>query len=202
MNAKSHIYKILTVAALLTGAALSPLSARAADEYAVDPAHTFSEFSIRHLVISNVKGGFPDISGTIFYDATDITKSSVEVTLKVASVNTNIKDRDDHLRSPEFFDAEKYPVITFKSSRVEQTKTGLMITGILTIRDKSHEVTFPFELNGPVVDPWGNARIGVQGRLTINRQDYGLTYNQMLEGIGLAVGNDVTIELNLEAIKK
>ena len=202
MNAKSHIYKILTVAALLAGAALLPLSARAADEYAVDPAHTFSEFSIRHLVISNVKGGFPDISGTIFYDATDITQSSVEVTLKVASVNTNIKDRDDHLRSPEFFDAEKYPVITFKSSRVEQTKTGLTITGILTIRDKSHEVTFPFELSGPVVDPWGNTRIGVQGRLTINRQDYGLTYNQVLEGIGLAAGNDVNIELNLEAIKK
>ena len=202
MNSQTRIHKILTVSALLLIATFLPLSAQAGDEYSIDPAHTFSEFSIKHLVISNVKGGFPDISGTIHYDAGDVTKSSVEVTLKVASINTNIKDRDDHLRSPDFFDAAKYPDITFKSTKIEKSETSLMITGLLTIKDKTHEVTFPFELNGPVVDPWGKSRIGVQGKLTINRHDYGLTYNQVLENGSLVIGNDVNIELNLEAVKK
>ena len=202
MNSHNRINKTLTVLAMLYIATLLPLSAQAADKYTIDPAHTFSEFSIKHLVISNVKGGFPDISGTIHYDAKDETKSSVEVTLKVASVNTNIKDRDDHLKSPDFFDAGKYPDIAFKSTKIEQSETCLMITGLLTIKDKTHEVTFPFELNGPVVDPWGKSRIGVQGKLTINRHDYGLTYNQVLESGGLIIGNDVQIELNLEAVKK
>jgi polyisoprenoid-binding protein YceI len=200
MNIKSRLPMILAFTALLLGAALWPVSA-ATIEYTIDPVHTFSEFSIRHLVISNVKGTIPDISGTILYDAEDITKSSVDVTLQVASINTHVEKRDDDLRSPEFFDVEKFPVITFKSTRVEKTSSGLMISGILTIRDIAHEVEFPFELSGPITDPWGNSRLGVQAKLTINRQDYGLTYNQVLESIGLAVGNDVNIELNVEAIK-
>ncbi len=202
MNHQDYIKKILTGIAFLFCAAWLPVSASAADEYTVDPAHSFSEFSIRHLVISNVKGGLPDISGTILYNEKDVSKSSVEITLKVASINTNIKDRDDHLRSTEFFDAEKYPEITFKSSRVEQTETCLMITGILTIKGIAKEVSFPFELNGPVTDPWGKERIGIQATLTINRQDYGLNYNQVLEGGGLIIGNNVNIQLNLEAVKK
>ena len=202
MNHQDYIKKILTGITFLFCAAWLPVSASAADEYTIDPAHSFSEFSIRHLVISNVKGGLPDISGTVLYNENDVSKSSVEVTLKVASINTNIKDRDDHLRSPEFFDVEKYPEITFKSSRVEQTETCLMITGILTIKDIAKEVSFPFKLIGPVVDPWGKTRIGAQATLTINRHDYGLTYNQVLEAGGLIIGNDVNIELNLEAVKK
>ena len=202
MKIKTKILTYPAALALVLSTLLLPVSAWAADAYTIDPAHTFSEFSIQHLVISNVKGGFPDISGEILYDAEDISKSSVEVILKVSSINTNVKDRDDHLRSPDFFDVEKHPDITFKSTKVERTETGLMITGTLTIKGVSKQVSFPFELNGPVTDPWGNPRIGVQGKLTINRKDYGLTYHQVLDNGGLVIGHDVHIELNLEAIKK
>jgi polyisoprenoid-binding protein YceI len=152
------------------------------------------------MVISNVKGGFADVAGVIMYDESDVAKSSVEVTIKTASVNTNNEKRDEHLRSPDFFDADKYPDITFKSKAINKTDDGLALVGILTIKGISKEVTFPFEITGKLTDPWGSVRIGAEAKLKINRQDFGLTWNKALETGGLVVGNDVKIELNVEAV--
>ncbi len=177
-------------------------SASAADEYALDAAHTSIEFSVRHMVISNVKGSFSDVSGVILYDEKDITKSSVDVTIKVASINTNNEKRDEHLRSPDFFDAEKYPDITFKSSKIEKTKEGLVMTGTLTIRGISKEVTMPFELTDKITDPWGSVRFGAETKLKINRQDFKVSWNKVLDAGGVLVGDEVKIEISLEAIKQ
>jgi polyisoprenoid-binding protein YceI len=190
-------------ASILTLAALTviPMSgAFAADKYVLDTPHTSAGFGVKHMVISTVKGGFADVAGFILYDEKDISKSSVEVTIKTASINTNNEKRDDHLRSPDFFDAEKYPDITFKSKAINKTDDGLVLSGILTIRDISNEVAFPFEITGKLTDPWGNERIGAEATLKIDRRDYGLTWSKALETGGLVVGNDVKIELHVEAV--
>jgi polyisoprenoid-binding protein YceI len=188
---------ILTLLSLM----LIPASeAFSADKYVLDAAHTSAGFAVRHMVISNVKGGFADVAGVIMYDESDVAKSSVEVTIKTASVNTNNEKRDEHLRSPDFFDADKYPDITFKSKAINKTDDGLALVGILTIKGISKEVTFPFEITGKLTDPWGSVRIGAEAKLKINRQDFGLTWNKALETGGLVVGNDVKIELNVEAV--
>jgi polyisoprenoid-binding protein YceI len=166
----------------------------------IDASHTSTEFSVKHMVITNVKGGFADISGVIMYDEKDVSKSSVDVTIKTASISTNNDKRDDHLRSADFFDAENYPDITFKSKSVSKTDAGMLMTGTLTIKDTSKEVTIPFEITGKVTDPWGSSRIGAEGKLTIDRREYGLTWNKALETGGLVVGNDIKIELNVQAI--
>ncbi len=190
-------------ASIITLASLTLLPASAAfsaDKYAIDASHTSTDFSVKHMVIANVKGGFADISGVIMYDEKDVTKSSVDVTIKAASISTNNEKRDEHLRSADFFDAEKYPNITFKSKSINKTEDGLMMVGTLTIRDTSKEVSIPFEITGQLKDPWGNMRIGAEGKLKIDRRDYGLTWNKALETGGVLVGNDIKIELNVEAV--
>jgi polyisoprenoid-binding protein YceI len=172
----------------------------AADKYVIDASHTSTDFSVKHMVITNVKGGFADISGVIMYDEKDISNSSVDVTIKTASINTNNEKRDEHLRSADFFEAEKHPDITFKSKSVTKTDEGMMMVGTLTIKGTSKEVSIPFEITGKVTDPWGSARIGAEGKLTIDRKDYGLTWNKALETGGLLVGNEIKIELNVQAI--
>ncbi len=194
--------KAMVAVAVASLLAVPMSAALAADKYVIDASHTSTEFSVRHLVISNVKGNFSDISGVIMYDENDATKSSVDVTIKVASINTNNEKRDDHLRSLEFFDAEKYPEITFKSKKIEKTDDGLKLVGTLTIRGVSKEVAFPFELTGKITDPWKNVRIGAEANLKINRQDFGVSWNNVMEGGGLVVGNDVKITINLEAVKQ
>jgi polyisoprenoid-binding protein YceI len=182
--------------------AISAGQAAAADEYHLDASHTSVEFAVKHMVITNVKGSFPDVSGVIMYDAKDITKSSVDVTIKAASVNTNNEKRDDHLRSPDFFDVGKYPDITFKSERIEKTDGGFVMTGILTIRDVSKEVSMKVDMTDTIEDPYGNVRFGAETELKINRQDFGITWNNVLDNGGLVVGNDVKIGINLEAVRK
>jgi polyisoprenoid-binding protein YceI len=184
----------------LAAVTLIPASTFAADKYAIDASHTSTDFSVKHMVITNVKGGFADISGVIMYDENDVAKSSVDVTIKTASINTNNEKRDDHLRSADFFDAEKHPDITFKSKSVSKTDEGMIMVGTLTIKGTSKEVSIPFEITGKVDDPWGSTRIGAEGNLTIDRRDYGLTWNKALETGGLVVGNDIKIELNVEAV--
>jgi polyisoprenoid-binding protein YceI len=174
----------------------------AADKYELDTSHTSVEFAVKHMVISTVKGAFSDVTGTILYDEKDITKSSVDVLIKVASVNTNNEKRDEHLKSADFLDAGKYPDITFKSKQVQKTDEGLVLTGILTIRDVSKEVSMPFEITGKLTDPWGNVRIGAETELEINRQDYGVSWSKNLDGGGLVVGDKVKIEISLEGVKK
>jgi polyisoprenoid-binding protein YceI len=170
--------------------------------YQFDPAHTSINFGVRHLVINTVRGRFGQFAGTITYDAKDVTKSSVEFTAQVASITTDVEPRDKHLKSPDFFDAEKYPTLTFKSTKIEKQGDGFVAHGTLTIKAVAKEIAIPFKLGGPIKDPWGNDRIGVEGTVTINRQDYGIAYDQKLPDGGLAVANDVQITLDVEAVHK
>jgi polyisoprenoid-binding protein YceI len=172
-----------------------------ADKYTLDPVHTSIEFSVRHLVINNVKGKFTDFSGTLLYDDGDITKSSVSVSIKAASVNTGTPNRDNDLRSANFLDAEKFPEITFQSQRIEKREDGYLAVGTLTIHGVSKEITLPFSITGKIKDPWGGTRMGIEVALTLNRRDFGMNYGKTLDGGGLVVGNDVKIEIAAEAVK-
>ncbi len=175
----------------------------AAETYAFDPAHSSIGFSVRHLVINNIPGRFKDFQGTIQYDPSDITKSSVEFTAKVTSVDTGIAARDNHLRSKDFFEVEKFPDMIFKSSKVQRKgKDAFVAHGTFTLKGVSKEIAVPFKLYGPIKDPRGLIRVGVDANLIINRQDYGISYGQTLEGGGLVISNDVNVQLNIEAIKK
>ena len=174
----------------------------AAQRYAIDEAHTTVGFSIPHLVINRVHGNFRQLSGAIVYDEADITKSSVEVVIKAAGIDTGNDKRDGHLRSPDFFDADKYPEIVFRSSRIERQGEGYLCTGTLTMHGVSKEIQIPFAITGTVRDPWGKTRLGAEAALTLNRQDYGIVYNKTLESGGMLLGNDVKIELNVEAVQE
>jgi polyisoprenoid-binding protein YceI len=169
----------------------------------MDPAHAHTSFSIRHLVISNVRGEFGKLSATAQFDDKDVTKSSVETTIDVASVDTRVQKRDDDLRSENFFDVAKYPTITFKSTKVEKAGKGkLKVTGDLTM----HGVTKPVVLHveGPtadIKDPYGNTRRGFSATTKLNRKDFGLTYSKAIEA-GPVLGDEVKIEIEGEFIKQ
>jgi polyisoprenoid-binding protein YceI len=193
-------YRILFVSALFT--LLWASTAFAADRYELDPVHTRVGFTARHLMINNVAGRFMDFTGSILYDEQDVTKSAVSVKIQAASVNTENKMRDDDLRSPNFFDAARFPEITFQSSRLEKQGEGYVCVGTLTMHGVSKEVSIPFEILGKIRDPWGNTRIGLEGGLKIDRRGWGLTYSKTLDNGGLIVGNDIKIDLNVEAVKK
>jgi polyisoprenoid-binding protein YceI len=175
--------------------------ALAADTYTIDKAHSSVLFVVKHMVISKVKGEFNEYTGVIQYDEADVAKSSVEVTIKTASIGTRDEKRDGHLRSPDFFDAEKYPEITFKSKRIEKSEDGFVAVGDLTMRGVTKEIKIPFEITGFVTDPWGNTRMGVSAELKIDRQDYGISWSQKLDAGGLVVSDTVEIELEIEAVK-
>ena len=174
----------------------------AADKYELDPVHTRIGFTARHLMINNVSGRFTEFTGTILYDEQDITKSAVSVKIQTASANTENKMRDDDLRSPNFFDVAKYPEITFQSSRIEKQGDGYVCVGTLAMHGVPKEITLPFTILGKIKDPWGNTRIGLEAELKIDRRDWGLTYSKTLDSGGLVVGNDIKIDLNVEAVKK
>ncbi|HEY7161070.1 MAG TPA: YceI family protein [Acidobacteriota bacterium] len=173
-----------------------------ADTYQVDTNHSTVGFSAKHLVISTVPGKFKEFSGTIVYDPQDISKSSVTGTIKTASIDTGVSNRDDDLRSANFFDVEKYPEITFKSTKVEKSDDGVMVTGDLTIKGVTKQVKFPATVNGPIKDPWGNSRIGFSFGFEINRLDYGISYNKAMETGGLVVSKEVKIQIDGEAVAK
>ena len=180
---------------------ISASTTLAADKYAIDPVHCHIGFSVKHLVINNIKGRFNDYAGAIVYDEQDITKSSVEITIKTASINTDFKFRDDHLRAPDFFDVVKYPEITFKSTRIEKRGAAYAAVGIFTLHGVAKEIVLPFKVNGKS-NFQGETHLGVEATIVIDRRDFGMTWNATLESGGLVVGNEVTIELNIEAIKK
>ena len=192
---------IRTLVILALGLGLAPQQG-GATVYEIDPAHTSINFAVRHLVINTVRGRFTDFSGAISYDEKDVTKSSVEFTAKIASIDTDVPQRDEDLRSANFFDAAKYPELSFKSAKVEKHGDQLVCAGTLTIKGVSKQVEIPFKLSGPIKDPWGNTRIGVEGAITINRQDYGIVYDRKLPDGGLVVGNDVRIEIDVEGVNK
>jgi polyisoprenoid-binding protein YceI len=171
-------------------------------EYNIDPAHSIIGFSIRHLEIAWVEGRFKDFKGAIHFDEKDVTKSSVEFTAKVESIDTGVEPRNKHLRTADFFDVAQYPEMTFKSTRVERKgKDGYVLHGDLTLKGVTKQVALPFTTTGAIKDPWGNTRFGVQAETKLDRRDYGITWGKTLENGGLDVGNEVTIELQLEAVK-
>jgi len=176
-------------------------TATAADTFTIDKSHSSILFAVKHMVIAKVKGEFAEYSGTILYDQADISKSSVEVTIKTASIDTKDEKRDDHLRNPDFFDAETYPDITFKSKAISKTEKGFVAKGDLTMRGVTKEIEIPFEITGVITDPWGNTRMGVSAELELNRQDYGVSWSKSLDTGGLVVGDNVEIEIEIEAIK-
>lgn len=171
-------------------------------DYNIDPAHSIIGFSIRHLEIAWVEGRFKDFKGTVHFDEKDVTKSSVEFSAKVESIDTGVEQRNAHLRTADFFDVAKYPEMTFKSTRVERNgKDKYVLRGDFTLKGVTKQVSIPFTVTGAVKDPWGNTRFGVQAQTKIDRRDYGITWGNALENGGLDVGNEVTIELQLEAVK-
>lgn len=177
-------------------------TALAMDTYTPDPSHTTVGFSARHFVITKVRGQFKEFTATIMYDEQDITKSSLQGTIKVASIDTGNQKRDDHLRSADFFDAAKFPDITFRSTRIEKQGDAYVMVGPLTIRDVTKEVKVPFNLTGKVTDPNGKQRVGFDAYLKINRKDFGVAWEKKMDNGGLVVSDDIDIELLVEAIKK
>jgi polyisoprenoid-binding protein YceI len=171
----------------------------AADDYKIDPAHSSVGFSVSHLVINNVHGRFTDFAGSLQVDEGKITEA--KGTIQSKSINTGVEGRDKDLRSASFFDVEKYPTITFETKKTEAKGAETVLVGNFTMHGVTKEISLPVKLKGPIKDPWGNQRVGLQAKITVNRKDYGLTYNKMLETGGLVVGEDVEIEINAEAIK-
>ncbi len=192
-----HLQKSMTIVA---ASLLVASVAFGADKYETDLAHSSVTFSVKHLVISNTKGEFRDFTGTIMLDESDIAKSSVNVTIKAASINTHDDKRDAHLRSADFFDAEKHPEITFKSKKIEKSGNDYKLTADLTLRGVTKEVSFPFTLVGPITDPRGNKRIAAQATFTVNRQDFGVSWNKTLDTGGVLAGDEVTLTIEVEAV--
>ena len=188
-------------AAALAVALLSALPALAADTYNFDKAHTRIGFTAQHLVISSVDGRFKDFDGTITLDPNDLTKSSVKVTIKTASVDTDNESRDKDLRNSEFLDVAKYPEMTFVSDKVEKRGDGYVATGTFTLKGVSKKIELPFTFAGPITDPWGMQRVAAKASTKINRQDYGVKYNQSMKDGSALVGNEVTLNLTVEATK-
>ncbi|OPY91412.1 MAG: hypothetical protein A4E73_02035 [Syntrophaceae bacterium PtaU1.Bin231] len=192
--------KKVLLSLVLVGAAGAAL---AAETFVIDASHSVVGFSVRHMMVANTKGTFSDVKGTVIADPNDLAKSSVEVTIAVASIDTNNADRDNHLRSPDFFDVGKFPTMTFKSTKIEKRGDGYVATGILTIKAVSKEIALPFSVSGPVTDPWGNVRYGLEfEKIKINRKDFGLSWSKVMETGGLVVGDEVTIELGAELVKQ
>jgi polyisoprenoid-binding protein YceI len=166
----------------------------------LDKVHSSIHFSVRHLMVSKVRGEFHDWAGTLMLDPDDFTKSSVEVTIQAASIDTRDEKRDGHLRSPDFLDAEKFPTLAFKSTTVEKTGSRLALHGTLALHGVTKPVTIDVEPTEVVKDPWGGTRTGFSGKLTIERKEFGLHWNAALETGGVLVGDKVEITLEIEAI--
>jgi polyisoprenoid-binding protein YceI len=167
----------------------------------IDSSHTHSTFTVRHLVISNVRGEFRRTSGTVRIDDRDLSKSSVEAVIDAASIHTREDKRDAHLRSPDFFDVEKHPTITFKSSKVEKAGDGYKVAGDLTMRGVTRPIVLDVtSLTPEIKDMQGKARRGLSARTTVNRRDFGLDWSKMVEA-GPVVGDEVRIEIEAEIVK-
>src|SRR5271169_1124664 len=173
-------------------------------QWQIDPAHSAAHFSVRHLMISNVRGEFTKLSGSALINPADPAKSSVEITIQAASLNTREPQRDEHLRSADFFDVANHPTLTFRSKRIEALGAeNFKLTGDLTIRGVTKEVSFDVE--GPtasVKDPWGNIRAGIAASAKINRKDFGVAFNALTETGGVVVGDEVKITIEAELIQQ
>jgi len=170
-------------------------------DYTIDPAHTRLGFSTRHAMVTTVRGAFTDFSGTAHIDSANPAGSTVSLTIAAGSVDTGAADRDGHLKSGDFFDVETFPSLTFVSTSVERDGEDWSITGDLTIKDVTKAITIVFEAAGTATDPFGNVRAGFEGSTTINRKDWGLTWNAALETGGVLVSEKIQLEFDVSAIK-
>ena len=192
--------RLLTVAGLAVAMALN---VRAEDVYKIDPTHTTVGFSVAHMVINEVKGRFKDLEGTITVDGKSATQlTGITGSIQAKSIDTGIEKRDEHLRSADFFTVDKFPTITFTSKRIQHRGSKHVVLGTFTMHGVSREITIPVTIKGPIQDPWGATRIGLKASLTLDRKDYGLTWNKVLEAGGVLVGEEIAIEINAEAVKQ
>jgi polyisoprenoid-binding protein YceI len=202
-QAMGHSLSRIAITAGLAAVFSLPLSA-ATTTWQLDPMHSAAQFSVRHLAISTVRGAFSNVKGTVILDDKDSSKSSVDVTIDVSTVDTRVPDRDKDLRSDRFFDAANYPTMAFKSTKVEQVAPGkLKVTGDLTIRGVTKEVVL--DVDGPtaaVKDPWGNQRAAATATTKVNRQDFGVKWNATMDNGGVVVGDDVAITIDVEMVQK
>jgi polyisoprenoid-binding protein YceI len=166
----------------------------------IDATHSQVAFAVRHMVISTVRGGFTAVRGTLEFDEAHPENASVEAEVDVASINTRDKNRDAHLLSPDFFDAQKYPILSFKSTKVERAGNDYKVTGDLTLHGVTRPVVFDVEYGGTVKDPYGLLRAGINAHTKISRKDWGLTTNPLLETGGAVISDEVKIELEVEAV--
>ncbi|HET7259291.1 MAG TPA: YceI family protein [Candidatus Acidoferrum sp.] len=199
---KKRFYQAVMLGAI--AAMLSMPALAATSTWQIDPQHSSAQFAVRHLGLSTVRGAFSKLTGAMVLDDQDITKSAVEVTIDVNTVDTREPDRDKDLRSERFFDVAHFPSMSFKSTKVEQIAPGkLKVTGDLTIRGTTKQVVL--DVDGPTVpikDPWGNQRVAATGTTKINRQDFGVKWNAKLDNGGVVVGDDVNITIDVELIQK
>lgn len=188
---------IITLALVLTFGLVAK-----ADTWNFDKPHSSIGFSVRHMVISKTTGEFNDFEGTVEFDGKNIENGSVTVTIKTASIDTDNADRDAHLKNDDFLNVEKYPVMTFKSTKITRGDGNeFSMTGMLTIKDVTKKVVLEGEFNGVIDDPWGNTRAGFTAETTINRQDFNVAFDNKLQDGSLVVGNDVEIQLEIELVK-
>ncbi|HED09963.1 MAG TPA: polyisoprenoid-binding protein [Caldithrix abyssi] len=192
------MYRFMSAALLLLSLGTMAL----ATDYVNDKSHTTIGFEVTHMVISTVEGEFKDYDVSLTFDPQDLSKFNVEANIKLASVDTDNLKRDNHLRSPDFFNAEKYPLMTFKSSKVEKTDNGYVAIGTLTLHGITKDLRLPFTVKGPIKDPWGNTRIGINATTIINRKDFNVSWSKTMDGGGLVVSDDVRIVINAEFIRK
>jgi polyisoprenoid-binding protein YceI len=176
---------------------------RNASVWQFDPVHSSAEFAVRHMMVSTVKGTFKSLAGAIVYDEARPEDSQVEAQIDAASIDTGVADRDTHLRSADFFDVEKFPKLTFRSTSIEADgpHSGKM-HGELTIHGVTNRVSLDVSYLGEVTDPWGNRRRGYTAETTLNRKDFGMTWNMVLDAGGVLVGDKIKVTLNIEAIEK
>jgi polyisoprenoid-binding protein YceI len=170
--------------------------------WAIDPAHSRIGFSARHAMVATVHGSFGDAAGVLRLDGEDPTRSSAEVTIQAASIDTGVADRDAHLRSADFLDVETFPTLVFRSTGVRPDGEDYVMSGELTIRGKTRLVELTIEVEGTATDPFGNLRVGFEGHTVISRKDFGLTWNVALETGGFLVGDKVKISLDISAIRQ
>jgi len=191
------VFLNLIAAALIAGSAL------AAEPFAVDKAHSEATFQIRHLV-SRISGKFNDFTGNISIDRANPSASSVEFTIKTASIDTGNENRDKDLRSANFFEVDKFPEISFKSTSIKLSskKDVYDVTGTFTMHGVTKTITLPVEFNGFIKDPWGNERAGFGIHTTLNRKDYGINWNKVLDNGGTMLSDDVDVNINIEAVRK
>ena len=195
--------RIIRIITLGVAAVLMGTTAQALDTYKVDPAHTSVNFSIEHMVINTVHGRFRQFEGSITVDPDNGNAlKGASGTIQAKSIDTDIEKRDNHLRSPDFFDAEKFPTITFESTEIKKDGSDQVLVGKFTMHGVTKDVSLPFKIKGPIKGPMGNTIVGLEVNAKLNRKDYGLTWNKVIEAGGLMVGEDVTTQINAELVKQ